>query len=383
MRDLLMLSDYAKGRDNNLNLIRLVAASLVLVSHSYPLATGDLYSEPWLNKVPLSPGALSVDIFFVVSGYLISASMMKSQDVVSYAAARMARIYPALWVALVMTVCAIGFGGGIFTTQGLPDFFFHEQTLRYVLRNGVMFLGGEGRLPGAFERNPFEGSVNGSLWTLRYEIRMYLVIALLWVVTDRLARRGSGPRYFGAAILMCAAALTVFTVKATVLDPTMDHAPFVRLGMMFFAGSALYVLRDRVPVSAAAVVLMCGAMAAAAQYSDVAFGVVYRLTLPYLVLYAAFVPSGFIRQVNRLPDCSYGIYIYAFLIQQLVMAVASGLTPTQLTLVSLPLTVAAALLSWFWVEKPALDKRQVLETVMKGGYQDLRTRLRGNVSLSD
>ena len=178
------LDHLARGRDNNLNLIRIVAAAMVLVSHSFVIASGNPHAEPWDAVLGRSPGGMAVDIFFVISGFLVSGSLVKQASIAPYLMARAVRIYPGLWVALLLTVLVVGWCA---TSASPAAFFTDPQTWRYLLRNGTMVLGAEAVLPGAFETQPFAGVVNGSLWTLRHELRLYLLLALAWWLLQRWA----------------------------------------------------------------------------------------------------------------------------------------------------------------------------------------------------
>lgn len=358
MREPRRLIEVSQGRNNNLNLFRLVAAALVLFSHSYPIATGDPHSEPWQQVVPLSPGALSVDIFFVISGFLVTASMAKSGNLLDYAAARIARIYPGLWVALLLTVAMIAMGaGGTFTNVSWRAFLVDPQTWLYFLKNATIVFGQEAHLPGVFADNPFAAAVNGSLWTLRYEVRLYIAIALLWLLARILTGRNRAAAVYGRAVLVVAVGLLVAATYSITIDPTLGGLPSVGLSSMFFLGGALHVLRSRLVLDGRMALAMLVVLLLAALHSHLAFAIAYRLSLPYLVLYFGFVPRATMPLATALPDCSYGIYIYAFVVQQMLVALLKPLSPTHLTLMALPLTILLAMLSWIVVEKPALENR--------------------------
>src|SRR4051812_37390900 len=98
------LSDVARGRDNNFNLIRVLAALAVLVTHSFTLALGTSDAEPFAHSLGMTPGGMAVDIFFVTSGFLVTASMLQRQNIIAFLWARALRIFPALWVMLIVTV---------------------------------------------------------------------------------------------------------------------------------------------------------------------------------------------------------------------------------------------------------------------------------------
>ena len=155
----MLLADLAKGRDNNFNLIRFIAASLVLFSHSYPLAMGNGFPEPLSNSLGTSWGSIAVDVFFVASGFFIAASFSLKSSFKSFAMARILRIYPALIITTLLTVFVLG---PLFTSLSLFDYFSHSQTYQYLIKNTTLLTGIEYYLPGVFTDTPYNQAVNGS-----------------------------------------------------------------------------------------------------------------------------------------------------------------------------------------------------------------------------
>ena len=171
----MILTQLASGRDNNFNLIRFIAASLVLISHSYPLAMGKGFPEPLSEPLATSWGSIAVDVFFVASGFFIAASFSLKSSFKSFVMARILRIYPALIVVTILTVFVLG---PIFSNLTVFDYFTSSQTYQYLIKNMTLITGIEYNLPGVFSENPYEHAVNGSLWTLPYEIKMYFLLVL-------------------------------------------------------------------------------------------------------------------------------------------------------------------------------------------------------------
>src|ERR1700733_14431477 len=122
---MLTLKDYSSGRNNNFNIVRLIAASMVLVSHSFTLATGNPETEPFANQIGLTLGTVAVHIFFVSSGFLVTGSLLARKSVSEFFLARALRIYPALWVSQVVTFTIVGLW---FTSLSASDFFGHWVT---------------------------------------------------------------------------------------------------------------------------------------------------------------------------------------------------------------------------------------------------------------
>ena len=125
------LSNYKDSRDNNFNLLRFVAAFLVLISHSFPLATGSGTSEPLKTALGIEFGHIAVDVFFITSGFLITGSLIRSKSAYKYIAARALRIYPALLIAVLFTVFILG---PLITQVTLAEY-FSKQTFIYFFKN--------------------------------------------------------------------------------------------------------------------------------------------------------------------------------------------------------------------------------------------------------
>lgn len=333
------LSALAHGRDNNFQPIRLAAAAFVVLFHCYAL-TGRWTHEPlWQHAPELNFGALGVKIFFVISGFLVTQSWLARRAAVPFVAARVLRIYPALVAATLFTIVLAG------ASSPLPwrDYLAHAQTLDYAWR---VALGFEMvyRLPGAFPANPFPHEVNGSLWTLPIELRLYVAL-LLAGVAGLLARRGA---WLAAVVALVA----VFAWRPEWFPLAPNDRVVRELALAFGLGSLAYVWRDALPVSltaAAACILLV-----AWNPAGLARGVLFAPLLAYVVLVAAYHPRLAWPGANRIGDYSYGLYVYSFPIQQTLMERLPALSPGELLALSLPLSLAVAALSWHALERPAL-----------------------------
>lgn len=338
------LGSFVAGRDNNFNLIRFLAASAVLVSHSFALSTGTSASEPWGPLLGITPGSMAIEIFFLTSGFLVTASLVRRKDVRSFALARMLRIYPGLIVAVTLTVLAVGFR---FTTLQPLSFFTDAQTWIYWARTTTLVTNVSHLLPGAFENNPWRFAVNSSLWSLPYELTMYAVLALAWMSLTGKHKTAAG---LFERIIVAIAAVSMLTHLLLIGVVTSSA---LRLTAMFFVGSALYVLRHRVPLTGRIFLVMLAAVLTS-MFEKKVFSYCYPLALPYLVFYLAYVPRGRVRSFNRIGDYSYGIYIYAWPVQQMTAALVHGVKPLEMFLLSFLGTCALAVASWHLIEKPAL-----------------------------
>jgi peptidoglycan/LPS O-acetylase OafA/YrhL len=346
------LPDLAVGRDNNFNLIRLTAALAVLIAHCIPLATGREANFRLGHYLGISLGTVAVDIFFITSGFLVTGSLLTNRNTIKFISARILRIYPALLVMLLLTTTILG---TYFTHLQWADYLTSKETASYILKNSTLFTGVSLTLPGVFETNPHKGAVNGSLWTMPYEVWMYGALIFIWLAPRVIPRFRL--RMFKAAII----ALATSSLAAYIAMEPYGHSYYqpVRLFSMFFVGASYCVLRDRLRLTPAIFWLAVSALTISTLDKHV-FHITYGLTLAYLLIYAAYVPAGRIRSFNQMGDYSYGIYIYAFPVQQSVAALLPGISIEGMLLTSLSATVALASLSWHLVEKPALAMKSVL-----------------------
>lgn len=293
----------------NFDVMRLSAALLVVVSHTFPLAGQPAFTIRGVEDL----GALGVSVFFVISGYLVAASYVR--DPKSYLLKRVLRIEPGLIASLVVTVVLLSF----VTTA--PQAEYWREGALYIVRNALLYPATY-ELPGVFEGLAMAGVVNGVLWTLRLEFTFYLV---LWAIR---ARQSLVLTLLGA----CAAVFVVMTfTHPNWADDRVTRIIFLaaRNGMLFFAGAAVQLLGWRIPVWLGA-------------GSVVAFPFLGPLALPTAVL-------GLARPGKLPADLSYGIYIYAFPLQQLLAAYG------QLNVATAVLAVVPfAVMSWFLIERPAL-----------------------------
>ena len=344
------LSNFTEGRDNNFSLIRIVAAFAVLITHSFALAIGTGRAEPFQKLLGMTMGTIAVDVFFITSGFLVSSSLLTRQSVIEFVWARVLRIYPALLVMLGLTVFGLGL---FFTTSPLSIYLTDINIYRYLLKCGTLITGVAFNLPGVFEGNPYKNAVNGSLWTMPYEIRMYALLAVAWVVLG--ITKGYRLTLFKITIVTGFIVCGILIVVSHFYFPTV----FARFFFMFFSGASFYVLRDHVRLRHSIFWLFVLVLILSALINAHVFLVVYVLTVAYILFYIAYIPSGYIRKYNLVGDYSYGIYIFAFPVQQSVAALIPGVSVLTMLLISAPVTLLLAILSWHILERRALGLKKL------------------------
>ncbi len=342
MESATQLSVACRGRDNNLNLMRFLAATLVIFTHAFGLTDNGRF-EPFARVFDLSGGDLGVDVFFVLSGFLVTRSW-DGKTPAQFAWARCMRIYPGLWASVLVSVLIAGL---LFATVPALTFWSSHDTLAYLAHNLTMLpkLGARLDLPHAFRSH--EPTFNVSLWTLPLEIEMYI---LLGVVGALLGLRA---RYAAALALLGCGIVLVSKLTGSSHDLLEARGRFM---YFFFAGSLAYVLRDRITLSGRVALALLGLVLAGVAFSRsfLVRQAALSLALPYLLLWFAYVPAGPIRKWNRLGDYSYGIYIYAAPIQIALVTLGVGTTPATNFAAAMAVALAFAVTSWHLLERRAL-----------------------------
>ncbi len=313
------------GRRNNLDLIRLVAAMAVVVSHAWPLALGPGTAEPLKSMTGHSLGGWAVGLFFFLSGILITASA-ETHSPAAFWRRRALRILPGLFVALVAGLALAVLSGG----RADPG-----SALAYVLR-GLTLVSIEHNLPGAWAANPYRGAVNGPLWSLFHEVAAY-VLAFAAVRMGILRPRGAPDAFLLLAVILWANAswMVAYLPRIDIFAPL--WLAFA-LGMVAWRCRAVLPLRWELAAATWLFALAIGGWA---------FGMV---ALGYTALLVGWrLPA---RPLSL--DLSYGIYIYGWPVAQLIVHLAGPISPLALAVASLVAVLPLAWLSWTLVEAPAL-----------------------------
>lgn len=331
------LADVGTGRDNNLNLLRMLAATGVLVSHAWPVTTGDIHDQPLVTLLGgIDLGMVCVAIFFVISGYLIAQSYDRDPKLAHFWIARALRIFPSLLVVLLLTSFVLAPMITVATVDAVL-----RAAPEYIIRNFTLFSLQQ-TLPGVFSDNPVGRPTNIPLWTLSHELTCYFLVMLLGLAG--LLKRP------WLMLLVWVTFLVAYTLTLY-FEPIPRLVALAKLAFPFMIGVLFYVWRARLALSWT-IGLLLAALAMAA-HGTLLFPEIFFTALAYWVFLVGYLPRGVIRHYNRLGDYSYGIYIFAFPIQQLMVYLGIK-TPVMNILLSFPLALACAILSWTFIERPAL-----------------------------
>jgi peptidoglycan/LPS O-acetylase OafA/YrhL len=321
--------------------VRLFLAAMVVLWHTRQLSYGR--GTVWL------PVYILVPAFFALSGFLVAGSMVRVGRVGPFLALRALRIVPALAAEVCLSALVLG---SLTTSLTLRQYFTDPRFAQYFTNMiGIIRY----QLPGVFLQNPLPGVVNGQLWTVPAELRCYAALALLMAGGIAMRRWLMLAAFIGLATAECLTAL----LPAHHYTPGVMNAQEMLI-LCFLCGTVFFLWREAIPwhpllfLAAVAVYFGVGAYIPALTF------LVGTVAVCYAVVFA-----GTCR-VPRIPvpmrgDYSYGLYLYAFPMQQAVAWALPGARQWYVSLlIAGPLALGCAILSWHFIEKPALRLKRHL-----------------------
>ncbi|MFT2007680.1 acyltransferase family protein [Pontibacter sp. 13R65] len=368
--DLLYPAD--KYRQNNFDFIRLLLAATVVFSHSYVIYNGVVDDEPmWkLSKSQAAFGTLSLNFFFIISGFLIAQSWVNSTSFISYLQRRITRIYPGFMVVSLFTVFIFGAIGTWTPNAGYAALqtYYAEINLLSLLKRCLLLQ--IPKVPVTLLDVPVQNYINGTLWSISYEFICYLIIPLLTLLG--LFRKKLAPLLFFVVVLCFniwhAQQYQQYNSQG-IIDSNLLPSFFSSYGkefinlehflMFFLAGMCFYFYRNYIPklrvllLVSVIIMLLSINIYPLMELAQSVFG-------SYILFYFIFSDKVKLHEFSRFGDFSYGIYLYGWPVQQLVMLyLGKELTVMGLFMVSMAIVTPIAAFSWFLIEKPALKLKNL------------------------
>ena len=289
---------------------------------------------------------IGVQGFLIISGFLIAKSLLRSGSLLDYYYKRALRVFPGLWVMLGITIVVCFF----FSGKSLLAYLTHYTTRDYGFFNALLRT--QYKIDGVFADNPYPNAVNGSLWTIPYEFFFYIVLSGCFFI--RTHTRVLRWCFIGLFIGLAGLFLTLTPVLSTYQLPfwPLQGQHLAELGAFFISGAIWAVL----PLPTVKTRQLLAAVAAGAWLASICLGgynYVQFLALPVLIISFGTLNTPLLSWVRLYGDFSYGIYLWGFFVQQVLMHLFR-LSLLELMLASIVVTYACGALSWHLIEKQAL-----------------------------
>lgn len=340
------------SRQNNFSILRFLAAVMVLAGHMSYLS-GNIVPTFLGDQVQI----WGVRIFFLIGGYLVSKSWMSDPSIKHYAVKRFMRIWPPLFIFVIIAAFFVG-----------PAL----STLSWEMYYKTFFLGGCAylknlffyiiySLPGVFENNIYPNAVNGSLWTLPAEVLMYVLIPIFfWLSGYKKSKKNNTLTVvfiFALTLWICIAQIAVQTfsptsrwvIYATDWAQVLAGMPFYFIGIFF----SCFDIKKYLNLQIAIILILA--------YSCFIFTPIFRsitiyLIFPYLIFSFALIDSPSFSNFGKRYDLSYGMYLYGFFMQQIVMFFVSkyslNIDLFILLIICILLTIIVSFASCVFIELP-------------------------------
>lgn len=336
------LADLFVGKNNNLTFIRLVAALSVIYGHTSAIVAGA--SADWVAVTTgyAFLGGVAVDLFFLISGFLVTASIL-SGGLKNYVISRVLRIYPALWINLILVTFVLG---SIVTTLPVTEFLTHEDVWIYFKGLAFTYKGGF-FLPGVFAQNHNQ-AVNGSIWSVVLEVWLYIAVALFYIFGIMRSRAIFNTVFFVLLVMLWN--------DKSYLHESLSSATNLHVFLMFYIGSFLYINRDSVPVTPYFMLIALFLAGVTLGTEKFAYGYIF-------LLMTFFCTVSFLKQfswMDKFGDYSYGVYLYGWPAQQWTAWAFPEFSGTQNCLTASAIALVCAVASWHLVEIRALRLKKVL-----------------------
>lgn len=331
-------TQIASRKNNNLNVIRLMLALGVILSHSFSVTLGqggEARGEPvttWTCHQD-SSGEVAVNLFFLISGFLITASWLRSKSMQNYFMKRVLRIYPGFIAAMI-------FSAGLIWTF-CPEFRANVAHpagwLWLLLKNLIVLTNSSICQPGIFAGNPLPGMANASLWTIPVEFFCYLMVIVVGLIG-----------LFRWRLLFFLAAMLGY--EAYVLGLSHGHDQYECYLICFLTGAAIWLWQDKIPFSKHIAAGCLVVLLVTSRFSPW-FLITFPILGGYFVFWLAYGPRLPFSDWAEKTDLSYGTYLYAFPVQQMLAMNSVLRHPWVMFLLATPVSLCFAWLSWHLIEK--------------------------------
>lgn len=349
MRGTRTLADCLSADANSFNLVRLLAALCVLLSHSFLVVFGNDAIEPLMTATPYTLGQHAVNAFFVISGLMLARSLDRDANLVRFFQARILRVFPGLLAygfvfALVM--------GPFLTSLPLGEYLGDIHTFAYPM-DVVLHFQNATPPHGIFSDAPAGSAANVPLWTIKYELAAYAALAAIFALG--VLRRASGAMCVLAAVLVLFLIAEIFILRPPAGDTFVHH--LVRYAFCFLIGVVAFHLSDRISVSPR--LLPVTGLAVFLAHDTLVESPAFILFTAHLAFVAASRSYGVLTRLTKRTDISYGTYVYGWPVQQSLVVLFPGIGVAALAMAAIVVVPLFGLASWRLVEEPALRLKRL------------------------
>jgi peptidoglycan/LPS O-acetylase OafA/YrhL len=337
----------SRAENNNFKFLRLLAAVLVVFGHSFGVIQKDLDPVFRISNGAFTSSFLGLAIFFFLSGLLVSQSVEQSSSVKNFAWRRILRIYPAAVTSILLCAFVLG---PLVSSLPLKDYFKDSGFFSFL--SSCILIRIHYFLPGVFDHSPLGAPVNVSLWTISLELKLYtglLLFSLLPIKRKHLL-------LFLASIVLLIfgyyfpGKLSSFLGRLfpgpVSLQAYTVLTPFFLLGMLVFhLRKKIFIRMNWLPLLSIFLVLLCVVKE---------LRILEIIVFPGFILLAAAFGTTWIKRITPKPDLSYGVYVFAFPVQQIIANYLFPHSNYTFFLLGMIAVIPLAGASWYLVEKPAL-----------------------------
>lgn len=331
------------SKSGNIDFVKYIAAIMVIVGHSFVLASKNLSAIASFLKNHIAFGPIGVAIFFFLSGFLVTRSMIQKKTAREYFRVRVYKIIPPLFVVILVTAFVLG---PCVTTLPIKEYFSTSGTYKYLL-NIVLIR--QHFLPGVFEDNPYPRAVNGSVWTLLFEFLCYIATYVAYKL--KLLRKGAILIPIPAVII---GVIVLFAVASKFRISYGYLSTIVRPCICYYMGMILFFYYEYLINSKIFTVSVVLSFIGILTHSSDVFLI---FVIPILLLNIGWGLSVSVKpRLANLGKYSYGIYLVAFPIQQLLVYIWEDMTPLVNSIVTINLSTFLGKLIYEYIELPMNSK---------------------------
>jgi peptidoglycan/LPS O-acetylase OafA/YrhL len=335
--------------NNNFDFLRILGALCTIFTHSFGLL--GLYNKEYLAVLSdhrISFGYVGLCIFFSVSGYLIAKSAVTSTSFINYLWKRFLRVQPLLIVVCLLSVFIVG---PVFTSLSQATYFENLSSYTY-FRNIMPVFGIQYSLPGVFKDTIGSKSINGSMWTLVVDERLYLFVGILFLMKHK----SKSLFLWLVGILNMIFFLKTFIFHKQMLSYL--NGLDVLYALIFLNAACYFLLSiDFTKISRSVLYFFGGLLVLSVTLYIPFTESILVLVTPFLIIMVAHL-KGFLNHAGRYGDFTYGIYIFSFPVQQILITMKLADTPIKLFFLTLAIVLPLAIVSWHLLEKKMMLLKQ-------------------------